>query len=103
MPIYVYEVIEADGTGGERFELQQSMREPALTAHPQTGQTVRRVLLPPNLASKYTPGQTKSRLDNRSVEKAGFTKYERDKLTGTYHRVAGKEGPATITRDAIKD
>jgi predicted nucleic acid-binding Zn ribbon protein len=102
MPIYVYETMRADGSAGERFELQQSMSDPALTVHPQTGEPVRRVLLAPNLASKYTPGQTKDRLDNKRVEKAGFTKYERDKLTGTYHRVAGKQGPPTINRNAIQ-
>lgn len=98
MPIYVYEIINEDGTAGERFELQQSMTEEPLAEHPATGEKVRRVLLPPNLATRYTPGKNKSMLDNRSVEKAGFTKYEKDKLTGTYHRVAGKEGPASFKK-----
>lgn len=98
MPIYVYEVIKEDGSAGERFEIQQSMKEDALTQHPQTGEPVRRVFLPPNLSSKYTPGQTASKLDNRSVEKAGFTKYEKDKLTGKYHRVAGKAGPSEFSK-----
>jgi predicted nucleic acid-binding Zn ribbon protein len=105
MPIYVYEVVNEDGkvvnddgTGGERFELQQSMQEKALTEHPETGEQIRRVLLPPNLSTRYTPGDTRTRLDNKNVEKAGFTKYEKDKLTGKYHRVAGKGGPETITR-----
>lgn len=98
MPIYVYEVVEEDGSPGERFEVHQSMREAPLDKHPGTGLPVRRVILPPNLATRYTPGQTKDKLDNRNLEKAGFTKYEKDKLTGQYHRVAGKEGPATIKR-----
>jgi predicted nucleic acid-binding Zn ribbon protein len=98
MPIYIYEVVNEDGSGGQRFELQQSMKDDALTTHPETGQPVRRVLLPPNLATRYTPGQTKSRLDNRNVEKAGFTKYEKDKLTGQYHRVAGSSGPDVLKR-----
>ncbi|MDP0501317.1 MAG: FmdB family transcriptional regulator [Verrucomicrobiota bacterium JB022] len=96
MPIYVYEVVLPDGSGGDRFELQQSMKEAALTEHPLTGEPVRRVILSPNLSTKHTPGKEKSRLDNKNVEKAGFTKYERDKLTGTYHRVAGKQGPQTF-------
>ena len=98
MPIYVYETLPEDGSQGERFEINQSMREEALTHHPQTGVPVRRVLLPPNLASKHTPGKTRDRLDNKSVEKAGFTKYEKDKLTGKYHRVAGNKGPEVINR-----
>jgi hypothetical protein len=97
MPIYVYETMPSDGSQGERFEIQQSMQDDALTHHPETGEPVRRVLLPPNLATRYTPGQTKERLDNKSVEKAGFTKYEKDKSTGKYHRVAGKKGPDVIT------
>lgn len=98
MPIYVYEVVEPDGGGGERFELAQSMNDDALTTHPESGKPVRRVLQTPHLATRHTPGASRARLDNKNVEKAGFTKYERDKLTGTYHRVAGKEGPATFRR-----
>ena len=91
MPVYVYEVIEADGSPGERFEVLQSMKEDPLSVHPQSGKPVRKVLLAPNIASKYTPGQTRNRIETRNVEKAGFTKYEKDKLTGRYHRTAGKE------------
>lgn len=98
MPIYVYEIIKDNEMAGERFEIQQSMQEEPLKEHPATGEKVRRVLLPPNLATRYTPGKSKSMLDNRSVEKAGFTKYEKDKLTGTYHRVAGKEGPPSFKK-----
>ncbi|HKJ90572.1 MAG TPA: hypothetical protein VJ960_05530 [Oceanipulchritudo sp.] len=98
MPIYVYEVLQADGTPGPRFEWHQAMSEPALTQHPETGEAVRRVLLPPHLGTRYSEGQTRSRLDNKRVEKAGFTKYERDKMTGRYHRVAGRDGPETINR-----
>jgi predicted nucleic acid-binding Zn ribbon protein len=98
MPIYVYEVIQADGRPGPRFEIQQSMSEPALQTHPESGEAVRRVILSPNLATKYSPTQTKKRLDNKNLEKAGFTKYERDKLTGRYHRTAGSNGPDTIQR-----
>lgn len=97
MPIYVYEVVRKDGRSGESFEIEQSMNDPALEAHPVTGEPVRRVYQPPNLASKYTPGATKAKLENKNVEKAGFTKYERDKLTGTYHKVAGKDRQAPDT------
>ena len=98
MPVYVYEVVLPDGSGGDRFELTQSMKEPALREHPLTGEPVRRVILPPNLGIKYTEGRTRSMLENKRVEQAGFTKYERDKLTGRYHRVAGKEGPASFEK-----
>ena len=96
MPTYVYQVIKDDDSEGEMFEIQQPMSKDALTRHPETGEPVRRVYQPPNIASKYTPGHTKKLIDTGNVEKAGFTKYERDKLTGRYHKTAGKEGPATL-------
>ena len=37
MPIYVYEVVLPDGSGGEQFEVIQPMSEAALTKHPETG------------------------------------------------------------------
>jgi predicted nucleic acid-binding Zn ribbon protein len=98
MPIYVYESIKPDGSTGERFEIHQSMKDDALTTHPETGEPVRRVFLPPNLTTRYTPGQTKGRLENKKLESAGFTKYEKDKVSGKYHRVAGKAGPDVINR-----
>ncbi len=96
MPVYVYEVIEDAESPGERFEIEQSMKEDSLTHHPIDGRPVRKVYQPPNLASKYTPIATKNKLENKNVEKAGFTKYEKDKLTGRYNRVAGKNGPSEI-------
>ncbi len=96
MPIYLYQVVRADGSEGEVFEVEQGMNEPHLVKHPQTGEPVKRVYVAPNIASKYTPGHTKKLLDTKNVERAGFTKYERDKATGTYHRTAGKDGPATL-------
>lgn len=98
MPVYVYEVVREDGLGGERFEWQQSMSEPVLTRHPETGEPVRRVVQVPNLGTRYGERGQRRRLENDKLEKAGFTKYQRDKLTGQYHRVAGKEGPAVINR-----
>lgn len=96
VPIYVYETLRADGQPGERFEIQQSMRDAALTCHPESGEPVRRVLQAPNLSTRYTPRATASKLDNKNVAEKGFTKYERDKLTGRYHKVAGKQGPSTL-------
>jgi len=97
MPIYVYEGIES----GERFEVAQSMKEDALKVHPETGEAVRRVIFAPNLGLKHTAGREAKMLDNKNIEKAGFTKYERDKVTGAYNRVAGKEGPASFHKDHL--
>lgn len=96
MPIYVYQTLNDDPDKVEVFEIQQSMNDAHLTHHPVTGIPIRRVLLAPNLASKYTPGANKTKLENKNLADKGFTKYEKDKLTGRYHRTAGKEGPSTI-------
>lgn len=96
MPVYVYRKIKADGSDGEVFECEQSMHDAPLTIHPETGESVQRVYCSPHLTCKYGAGAQKSKLSNEHVEKCGFTKYERDKLTGTYHRVAGCGGPQCL-------
>ena len=94
MPIYVYETV----TSGERFECHQSMNDDPLTRHPESGEPVRRVILAPNLGIKHTSGREKKLTSNEAIEKAGFTKYEKDKVTGKYNRVAGKNGPAQLEK-----
>ena len=44
MPTYTYQVITGDDRIGERFEVVQRMRDDPLTAHPETGEPVRRVI-----------------------------------------------------------
>lgn len=45
MTTYVYETIpQKPGDEPRRFEVRQSMSEPALTRHPETGEPVRRVI-----------------------------------------------------------
>lgn len=94
MPIYVYQEILEGGQEGSLFEVEQPMSAPLLTHHPITGRPVRRVYQAPNLTVRYTPGRTKALLDNKNLEKAGFTRYEKDKLTGTYHKTAGTDSRA---------
>lgn len=101
MPTYVYQIVLPDGSGGEVFEVNQGMNEPALKVHPESGQPVRKLITLPNLGLRHSEGATRSRLENKSVEKAGFTKYVRDKSSGDYHRVAGKEGPSVINRKSL--
>ncbi|MCB1278251.1 zinc ribbon domain-containing protein [Prosthecobacter sp.] len=44
MPTYVYETIpQFEGEPVKRFEVRQSMKDAALTQHPDNGQPVRRV------------------------------------------------------------
>ncbi len=97
MPIYVYQEILPDGSDGEKIEIEQPMSAKPLEKHPITGRPLRRVYLPTAVTSKYTPGHTKSMLEDKNVEKKGFTKYVRDKLTGTYHKTAGTDPRAPDT------
>lgn len=91
MPIYLYQEILDDGSDGELLEVEQPMSAATLTHHPHTGRPLRRVYEAPNLATKYTPGHTQKLLSEKHVAKAGFTKYVRDKSTGTYHKTAGAD------------
>ena len=104
MPIYVYQEILPDGNEGETFECIQGMSEPTLKLHPQTGNPVRKIFHAPNLSSKYTEGSTRNRLSNSNIEKHGFTRYERDKLTGRYHKTAGKDkrAPDVVNTSQLK-
>jgi hypothetical protein len=89
MPIYVYETLEEETGLRERFEIHQSMKEAPLKVHPVNGKPVRRVFQPPNLSTRYTPGAFAQKVEKKNLEKNGFTRYERDKLTGRYHKTAG--------------
>lgn len=95
MPTYVYEVILEDGEEGQLFEVVQSMSDPPLTEHPETGQPVRRVIQPPHLPQKYTSSHEKSKMSNKNLDRLGFTKYEKT-ADGEYTRMAGKDGPEKL-------
>jgi predicted nucleic acid-binding Zn ribbon protein len=43
MAVYIYETTDPKKPV-RRFEIQQSMKEDALTAHPETGEPIRRVI-----------------------------------------------------------
>ncbi|MFW5883285.1 MAG: FmdB family zinc ribbon protein [Verrucomicrobiota bacterium] len=105
MPTYVYQIIREDAPDAEPdpddvFEIQQPISAPALTHHPETGEPVRRIYSAPNLPTRYNAGATKQKLSGKNLAAHGFTRYERDRSTGTYHRTAGRDGPAQIERPA---
>lgn len=102
MPTYIYQEILPDGSEGEAFEYIQRMADEPLKTHPKTGNPVRKVFHSPNVSSKYTEGATKSKLTDKNVEKHGFTRYEKDKVTGRYHKTAGKDKRAPDIVDANK-
>lgn len=99
MPTYVYELLDKHGNPtGETFETVQSMKEDALTKHPETGKPCRRAIVAPNIAGKWSDIKGKSALSNKNLERLGFTKYEK-RGNGYMERVAGKEGPKSISAE----
>ena len=100
MPVYAYQEILPDGSDGEIFECVQSMSDATLKKHPKTGNPVRKIFYSPNVSSKYTERATQSRLSDQNIEKHGFTRYEKDKVTGRYHKTAGKDKRAPDIVDA---
>lgn len=99
MPIYVYEILDKRGRPtGETIEVVQSMKDVALTKDPATGRPVRRAIVAPTIAGKWSDLKSKSVLSNRNLERLGFTKYER-RGKGYMERVAGKEGPPSISAE----
>jgi hypothetical protein len=96
MPLYVYEVVLPDGSGGEQFEVLQKMADAALTQHPQTGEPVRRVFAEPNAPKGWTDTQGAAKLSDKNLAAKGFTKYVKSG-DGTYEKTAGS-GPKKIRR-----
>jgi len=92
MPLYVYQVIEPDGSEGEVFEIIQRMSDLPLTTHPESGKPVRRLIAAPNAVTKFGAAN----LSNDRLGKLGFTKYEKAG-DGHYEKTAGS-GPDVIKR-----
>ncbi len=99
MPTYVYEVINADGSAGEQFEVVQPISDVPLTEHPETGEPVQRIIQPPFIGGQWSESSMhKSTSDDKKLDRLGFTKYVKAG-DGIYEKRAGK-GPRTISRDA---
>ncbi|MFV0446491.1 MAG: FmdB family zinc ribbon protein [Planctomycetaceae bacterium] len=99
MPIYVYEIVNENGEGGETFELLQRISDPPLTEHPETGVAVRRVIQPPFIGGSWSEGAMhKSTNDDKKLDRLGFTKYVKAG-DGIYEKRAGK-GPQVISKDS---
>ncbi len=98
MPTYLYEVITEDGSPGERFEVEQAIKEPALTKHPETGEPVERIIQPFFVGGTWSDSaMSKSAKDEKKLDRLGFTKYVKAG-DGVYEMRTGK-GPQLITRD----
>ena len=97
MPTYVYGVIlsDDDDSVGETFEVEQGIKDPPLTQHPDTGQPVRRVMCAPFVAGMWSPMKMKRSVSDKNLEAKGFTKYVKNR-DGQYERRTGK-GPEILT------
>jgi len=97
MPIYLYEIVHDDGTSDETFEMLQGMNDPPLERHPDTGQTIRRILAAPRVPRKWSDAQVKANMSDKNLKRLGFTKYTKAG-DGKYEKRAGS-GPDVISAD----
>lgn len=77
MPIYVYAVVNPDGSDGEVFEIIQSMKDDALTKHPEDGRPVRRIITAPNVVAEHSTTSENRKQSDSNLERLGFTKYHK--------------------------
>lgn len=98
MPVYTYQVVRKDGSPGEVFEVVRSMSDPPLTEHPETGEPVKRIFQPMHIAGITSELHKKTHLNEKNLEKNGFTMYKRNGK-GHYERRAGSAGPEHISAD----
>ncbi|CAN5820825.1 hypothetical protein BH11PLA1_BH11PLA1_00130 [soil metagenome] len=97
--MYLYEILDAKGAPtGETFEIHQMMKDATLTKEPATGRPVRRAIVSPAIAGKWSDIKGKSALSNSNLDRLGFTKYEK-RGDGYMERVAGKMGPKSISTE----
>ncbi len=98
MPVYTYQVLKDDGSAGETFEVLRKMGDPPLKRHPETGEKVTRVYTPVHIAGMTSSLHSKTLLNDKNLEKNGFTAYRRNG-NGHYERTAGLEGPESLSAD----
>jgi hypothetical protein len=96
MPLYVYEIVLPDGSGGETFEILQKSTDTPLTKHPESGEPVRRIFGEPNAPRAWTDSQGSSSLSDRNLASKGFTKYVKTG-DGSYEKTTGT-GPKKIQK-----
>ncbi|AWN23881.1 FmdB family transcriptional regulator [Deinococcus irradiatisoli] len=76
MPMYVYRNLNT----GETFELKQSMKDSALTEHPETGEPIKRLVSAPAIAFKGSGFYaTDSRASTSAVKTAETSKNDTSK------------------------
>jgi hypothetical protein len=100
MPTYVYGVIEGDADDeiySDVFEIEQSVNDPPLRQHPETGAPVVRLICAPFIAGTWSPLKAKRLLSSENLTKRGLTRYEK---TSEGYRKTGGSGPDIIPRSS---
>ena len=97
MPIYLYEILDDEGSVVATIEMLQGMNDPPLAHDPETGRPMRRILAAPRVPRKWSDSQVKANLSDKNLERLGFTKYQKAG-DGTYEKRAGS-GPDVISSD----
>ncbi|WP_370657372.1 FmdB family zinc ribbon protein [Deinococcus sp. KNUC1210] len=95
MPTYEYKNIET----GERYEFKQSMKDAALTHHPETGVPIRRVVSRPAIAFK---GSGFYANDSRSSSGSSSEKTSSAGTSSSDKSSSDKAAPAPSTPAASK-
>jgi hypothetical protein len=95
MPLYVYEEVLPDGTGGNQFEILQPIAAEPLTQHPQSGVPVRRCFTSATISKPWSSQSNTTKLSDKNLDKMGFTKYVKGK--GGYEKTCG-DGPDLIRK-----
>ena len=95
MPVYVYKNLNT----GETFEVEQRITESALTAHPESGDPVKRLIQPVGIAFK---GSGFYVTDSRSSSKAASKPAKDGDSAGAASSDGAKSSEATAKTDAAK-
>jgi putative FmdB family regulatory protein len=94
MPVYEYEHTEkVSCPKGQAFELQHSIKDDALTACPECGARIRRLISAPGIATPKTDTELKN---------LGFTKLVR-RDQGVYENVTATGGESRIMEAGKKE
>ena len=101
MPIYRYKTLNSEERE-EIFEVEQEINAPPLSSHPLTNEPVQRVVTSASLSLRHSSTHENKSLSADHLNKHGFSKYEKDQSSGDYHKTAGKDGPASISSEQIK-
>lgn len=104
MPVYTYQIFGVGGVDSGLVEIEQGVNEPALTAHPLTGQPMRRIIQDaPYLTGPHGERRVRAQISNPdNLARVGWTRYDKDRGTGKYVKTGGRDTRAPEVLDPGK-